>query len=67
LDAKAGHTFTNKKLTYTDLAMKIINRIVSLLADRKRKPVYGIGIFQHQSWLDKQVQEAQWKRRFLVD
>lgn len=47
--------------------MQLINRIVSLLANRKRKPVYGIGIFQHQSWLDKQVQEAQWKRRFLVD
>jgi hypothetical protein len=47
--------------------MQLINRIVSLLANRKRKSVYGIGIFQHQSWLDKQVQEAQWKRRFLVD
>lgn len=47
--------------------MQIIKRIVSLLANRKRKPVYGIRIYQHQSWLDKQVEEAQWKRRFLVD
>ena len=50
--------------------MQLINRIVSslqLLRSRKRESVYGIKIFQQQSWLDKQVQEAQWKRRFLVD
>lgn len=46
--------------------MKIINRIVSLFAPR-RESVYGIRIFQQQSWLEKQVQETQWKRRFLVD
>ena len=56
----------NKKLDYTDLAMKIINRILSLFL-QKQEPMYGIRIFQQQSWLEKQVQEAQWKRRFLVD
>jgi hypothetical protein len=46
--------------------MQLINRILSLFT-RNRKPVYGARIFQQQSWLDKQVQDAQWKRRFLVD
>jgi len=46
--------------------MKIINRILSLFL-QKQEPMYGIRIFQQQSWLEKQVQEAQWKRRFLVD
>lgn len=46
--------------------MQVIKYIMSLFK-RKPKSVYGIRIFQQQSWLDKQVQEAQWKRRFLVD
>ncbi len=46
--------------------MQIINYILSLFT-RDRKSIYGSRIFQQQSWLDKQVQESQWKRRFLVD
>jgi hypothetical protein len=46
--------------------MKLLDQIISLFVT-KQKPVYGIRIFQQQSWLDKQVQDAQWKRRFLVD
>lgn len=46
--------------------MTLLNKIVSLFL-QKQEPMYGIRIFQQQSWLDKQVQEAQWKRRFLVD
>ena len=46
--------------------MQIINYILSLFT-RNQKSVYGARIFEQQSWLDKQVQDAQWKRRFLVD
>jgi hypothetical protein len=46
--------------------MQIINRILSLFT-RNRKSIYGPRIFEQQSWLDKEVQEAQWKRRFLID
>jgi hypothetical protein len=55
----------NKKLNYHN-NMKLLDQIISLFVT-KQKPVYGIRIFQQQSWLDKQVQESQWKRRFLVD
>jgi hypothetical protein len=46
--------------------MQIINHILSLF-NRNRQSIYGARIFEQQSWLDKQVQESQWKRRFLVD
>ena len=55
----------NKKLDYNN-TMTLLNKIVSLFL-QKQEPMYGIRIFQQQSWLEKQVQEAQWKRRFLVD
>jgi hypothetical protein len=54
----------NKKLNYHN-NMKLLNHIISFFS--KKQPVYGARIFEQQSWLDKQVQDAQWKRRFLVD
>jgi len=33
----------------------------------KKTPTYGWGIFRQQSWLDKKVNEAVWKRNFYLD
>jgi hypothetical protein len=46
--------------------MKIINFILSLFT-RSRQPVFGPRIFQQRTWLAKQVDEAQYKRTFLLD
>lgn len=45
--------------------MKIIDFICSLF--RSRQPVFGPRIFQQRTWLAKQVDEAQYKRTFLLD
>jgi hypothetical protein len=39
--------------------------IIALFA--RRKPIFGSAIFQQQSWLSKQVNEAIWKRNFYLD
>jgi hypothetical protein len=46
--------------------MKLIICFIDRLFNRSQSQ-YGPNIFRQQSWLDKQVEEAQWKRRFLVD
>jgi len=46
--------------------MKFLNFIVSLFI-RRRQPVFGSRIFQQKSWLTKQVEDAQYKRAFLLD
>lgn len=34
---------------------------------RKQSPTYGWSIFEQQSWLDKKVTEALWKKNFNLD
>jgi hypothetical protein len=33
----------------------------------RRQPKYGAAIFQQKSWLDKQVEEALYKKSFFLD
>ena len=33
----------------------------------KKQPVLTARIFEQQSWLDKKVQDAIWKRQFFLD
>jgi len=42
--------------------MKLLKKLFT-----KKKPIFGSRIFEQQSWLDKKVQDALWKRRFPVD
>ena len=46
--------------------MKFLNALASLFI-RRRQPVFGPRIFQQRTWLAKQVDEAQYKRNFLLD
>ena len=32
----------------------------------KKTPVYGVRIFEQESWLSRRVDDALWKRRFPV-
>jgi len=40
----------------------MITTIVNKLLGRKAKPVYGPRIFQQRTWLNKQVDDAMYKR-----
>ena len=46
--------FTNMKLIY-----KILN-----LRKKKRQPTYDVSIFMPRRWLDKEVDEAMFKKAF---
>lgn len=43
--------------------MKLLQKIKSLFI--RRKPVYGPKIFQQRSWLDRQVDDAIYKRELM--
>jgi hypothetical protein len=43
--------------------MTIINKLINLFS--KKKPVYGPKIFIQRSWLDRQVDDALYKREML--
>jgi len=43
--------------------MKLLQKIKSLFT--RRKPVYGPKIFQQRSWLDRQVDDAIYKRELM--
>jgi hypothetical protein len=42
--------------------MKLIKKLFG-----KKQTVFTTRIFEQQSWLDKKVQEAIWKRQFFLD
>jgi hypothetical protein len=44
---------------------KVIEKIKKVF--KRKKPVYGTRIFDQQSWLDKKVSDAVWKRQFNLD
>lgn len=43
--------------------MKLLQKIKSLFT--RRKPVYGAKIFTQRSWLDRQVDDAIYKRELM--
>jgi predicted small secreted protein len=52
--------------------MKAMNKRKSILERIKRKfkrkeSIYGTAIFYQQTWLDKQVQEAMFKRAYFLE
>ena len=48
--------------------MKFVTKLLAvLLGIQEKRSVYGPRIFQQQTWLDKQVQEAMHKRAFSLD
>ena len=48
--------------------MKFVTKLLAaLFGIQEKRPVYGERIFQQQTWLDKQVQEAMHKRSFSLD
>ncbi len=46
---------------------QFISKIVGHMLNKRPKPVYGMRIFYHKSWLDKQVDEAMRKRAYDLD
>lgn len=43
--------------------MKLLQKFINLFI--RRKPVYGAKIFQQRSWLDRQVDDAIYKRELM--
>ncbi len=48
--------------------MKFVTKLLAaIFGTQSKQSVYGPRIFQQQTWLDKQVQEAMHKRAFSLD
>lgn len=40
----------------------MINKLLTLFGFKKSEPVYGKRIFQHRTWLSRQVDDAMYKQ-----
>jgi hypothetical protein len=47
--------------------MKLLKKLFGKKQSKKKESVLTARIFEQQSWLDKKVQEAIWKKQFFLD
>jgi hypothetical protein len=47
--------------------MKLLKKLLEKKPFKKKEIVFTTRIFEQQSWLDKKVQEAIWKKQFFLD
>jgi len=56
-----------RKIFYYFAAMKLIKKLFGKKQSKKKESVLTSRIFEQQSWIDKKVQEAVWKKQFFLD
>jgi hypothetical protein len=47
--------------------MKLFKKLLEKKQSKKKESVLTSRIFEQQSWIDKKVQEAVWKKQFFLD